>query len=329
MEYQEKSSQLIQEFLQYHEHIRGHSPQTLAEYHQDLRHFFRYIKELKQVVPQGASLDTASIDDVDIDLVSAVTLADVYHYLSHLDISRSRQSKDSKAKGYAPATKARKIATIRSFYKYLTSKAKLLTENPVQNLESPRQRKQLPKHLDLKESKALLHGVTGENKERDYAILSLFLNCGLRISELVALNVEDVQGTQLHIQGKGKKERTLYLNQACQKAVTDWLSLRSTLEGMGQQALFLTRRHSRITTDGVHYMVKKRLGQAGLDASQYSSHSLRHTAATLLLEHGVDVSTLQELLGHEHLNTTQIYTHVEEDALRSVAKVNLLGKGRR
>ena len=163
------------------------------------------------------------------------------------------------------------------------------------------------------------------NKERDYCILTLFLNCGLRISELVGLNLTDVRGEQLRVLGKGNKERMLYLNDACQGAIEDWLAVRSHLAAADKNALFLTRKHTRMTTDAVHYMVKQRLKKAGLDSSQYSSHKLRHTAATLMLQNGVDVRTLQELLGHEHLNTTQIYTHVDRDDLRLAARANPLG----
>ena len=171
-----------------------------------------------------------------------------------------------------------------------------------------------------------MESVDGANRERDYCILTLFLNCGLRISELVGLNLNDVRGDQLRVLGKGNKERIVFLNDACQQAVADWLAVRGAQAAIDKNALFITRRHTRMTTDAVHYMVKKRLLAAGLDPSLYSSHKLRHTAATLMLQNGVDVRTLQEVLGHEHLNTTQIYTHVDNEDLRVAAKANPLGK---
>ena len=177
----------------------------------------------------------------------------------------------------------------------------------------------------MDESIQLLDHIDGVNAERDFCIITLFLNCGLRISELVGLNLSDVQGDRLRVLGKGNKERIVYLNMACQSALRDWLSVRSQAGSSDPHALFITRKHSRITTAGVHYMLKKRLTAAGLDSSKYSAHKLRHTAATLMLQNGVDVRTLQEVLGHEHLNTTQIYTHVDSDSLRTAAQANPLG----
>ena len=195
----------------------------------------------------------------------------------------------------------------------------------MQDLDAPRQKKALPRYLDLEESIRLLESVDEPNRVRDYCILTLFLNCGLRISELVGLNLTDVRDDQLRVLGKGNKERIIFLNDACRQAIDAWRDERSRLAAADKNALFLTRKHTRMTTDAVHYMVKQRLKKAGLDASLYSSHKLRHTAATLMLQNGVDVRTLQEVLGHEHLNTTQIYTHVDNDDLRIAARANPLG----
>ena len=177
----------------------------------------------------------------------------------------------------------------------------------MQDLDSPRLRKSLPRYLNLDESIELLDSVAGKNSSRDYCILTLFLNCGLRISELVGLNVTDVRGDQLRVLGKGNKERMLYLNEACQQALQDWITERSMLTLVDQKALFVTlQNRRRISRAAVHKLVKKHLLAAGLDSSQYSAHKLRHTAATLMLQNGVDVRTLQEVLGHDNLNTTQI-----------------------
>lgn len=316
LDYRIEAPALIRDFLTYHETIQGHSKKTVDEYFLDLRTFFRFMKLEKGLVPRTAEFEEIPIGDVDIALAGSVTLTDVYSFMNYLSRDRSLG---------APA-RARKIATIRSFYKYLTNKAKLLTENPVQDLDSPRTKKTLPRYLDLDQSLALLSGVDGANQERDYCILTLFLNCGLRISELVGLNLTDVRGDQLRVLGKGNKERILFLNDACQRAVEDWLAVRSRTAAADKNALFITRKHTRMTTDAVHYMVKQRLKKAGIDSSLYSSHKLRHTAATLMLQNGVDVRTLQEVLGHEHLNTTQIYTHVDNENLRLAAKANPLGR---
>ena len=246
-----------------------------------------------------------------------VTLTDIYSYMNYL----------SRDRGLNNASRARKVATIRSFYKYLTNKAKLLNTNPVQDLDSPRLKKSLPKYLNLDESLELLDSVDGKNSTRDYCILTLFLNCGLRISELVGLNKTDVRGDQLRVLGKGNKERMLFLNDACQRALADWLTERDAMTLVDQNALFVTlQNRRRISTAAVHKLVKKHLAAAGLDSTQYSSHKLRHTAATLMLQNGVDVRTLQEVLGHDHLNTTQIYTHVDNEDLRTAARANPLGR---
>ena len=317
MDYRLEAPQLIRDFLVYHETIQGHSRHTVDEYFLDLRNFFRFLKRDRGLVASNTPLDTVTIHDVDIKLAGSVTITDVYSYMQYL----------SRDRGLNAASRARKVATIRSFYKYLTNKAKLLEQNPVQDLDSPRQKKSLPRYLDLDESISLLESVDGKNSSRDLCILTLFLNCGLRISELVGLNKTDVRGEQLRVLGKGNKERILYLNPACQKALADWMAERDTLTLVDQNALFVTlQNRRRISKAAVHKLVKKHLLAAGLDATQYSSHKLRHTAATLMLQNGVDVRTLQEVLGHDHLNTTQIYTHVDSEDLRTAARANPLGQ---
>ena len=320
MDYRTDAPPLLRDFLVYHETIQGHSHQTVDEYFLDLRSFFRFLKQDKRLVPADTPFDSISIDDVDLALVRDVTLTDIYAYMDYLARSRGLNS----------ASRARKVAAIRSFYKYLTAKAKVLPVNPVQDLDSPRLKKSLPKYLDLEESEALLDSVDGKNASRDYCILTLFLNCGLRISELVGLNKTDVRGDQLRVLGKGNKERILYLNDACQKALSDWLKDRDALTLVDQNALFVTlQNRRRISKAAVHKLVKKYLSAAGLDSTQYSAHKLRHTAATLMLQNGVDVRTLQEVLGHDHLNTTQIYTHISSDDLRIAANANPLGRVRK
>ena len=315
MDYRTEAPPILRDFLVYHETIQGHSRRTVDEYYLDLRNFFRFLKQSKGLAAKDVPLNGISIDDVDLALVKDISLTDIYSYMSYL----------SRERGLNNTSRARKVATIRSFYKYLTNKAKLLDVNPVQDLDPPRQKTTLPKYLNLEESLDLLDSVDGKNSSRDYCILTLFLNCGLRISELVSLNKTDVRDDQLRVLGKGNKERMLYLNDACQKALSDWLTERDALTLADQNALFVTlQNRRRISKAAVHKLVKKHLTAAGLDSTQYSSHKLRHTAATLMLQNGVDVRTLQEVLGHDHLNTTQIYTHVDNDNLRAAAKANPL-----
>lgn len=327
VDYRIEAPPVLRDFLAYHETIQGHSRKTVDEYFLDLRTFFRYIKIEKGRVPRSTPLDEISIDDVDLALIKSVTLTDIYAFLSFLSRDRKKIANDPNSRyGLEVSSRARKVATIRSFYKYLVSKAKLLEESPIQELDSPKIRQTLPRYLTLDESIQLLESIDGENAERDFCVITLFLNCGLRISELVGLNLTDIRGDRMRVLGKGNKERTVYLNAACQNAIDDWLAVRSQSGAADPQALFITRKHTRITTAGVHYMLKQRFTAAGLDSSKYSAHKLRHTAATLMLQNGVDVRTLQEVLGHEHLNTTQIYTHVDSEALQKAAQSNPLGQ---
>ena len=323
--YRTEAPEILRDFLAYHETIKAHSPRTVDEYYLDLRNFFRYLKRVRDPSLQDKELDEISIQDVDLDFVKKVTLTDIYDYMTYLSRDRVRNSNSRDAEyGLNAASRARKIATIRSFYHYLTNKVHLIDQNPVKDIDSPKLKKSLPKYLTLDESVQLLESVDGKNQERDYCILTLFLNCGLRISELVGLNLNDIQDDALRILGKGNKVRIVYLNEACKQALDQYLAVRRPITGRDKNALFLSTRNERISRSGVHALVKKHLAEAGLDASQYSSHKLRHTAATLMLQNGVDVKAVQEVLGHDHLNTTEIYTHIDNDALRVAAKANPL-----
>ncbi|HHU05648.1 MAG TPA: tyrosine recombinase XerC [Clostridiales bacterium] len=326
MDYRSEAPEIIKGFLIYHETIKGHSRRTVEEYYLDLRTFFRFIKLEKGLVPRTAELNDISISDVDLDLVKSVTLSDVYSFLSYLSRDRVRNYRENEPEyGLNARSRARKIAAIRSFYKYLTVKAQLLDKNPVQHLDSPKTVKSLPQYLTLEECKTLLSSVDGENRERDYCILTIFLNCGLRISEVVGLNLSDISEDHIRVRGKGNKERIVYLNEACAAAINDYLALRKNIAAIDKNALFLSNRRKRISRQTVHHLVKNHIAAAGLDTNLYSSHKLRHTAATLMLKSGVDIRTLQEVLGHEHLNTTEIYTHIDNTELRIAASANPLG----
>ncbi|NCC67373.1 MAG: tyrosine recombinase XerC [Clostridia bacterium] len=325
MDYRSECPPVLRDFLAYHETIKGHSPKTVDEYFLDLRNFFRFIKIERGIVARNTQFDQISIKDIDVNFVSAVTLQEVYDYLSFLSRDRVvNQHSRYKEYGLSATTRARKIACIRSFYKYMTVKAKLLAENPVADLDSPKAPKTLPRYLSLDESRRLLNAIDGKYRERDYCIICIFLNCGLRISEIVGLNLRDYNGESLRVLGKGNKQRIVYVNKATAEAIDNWLQIRKNLTPEYEQALFVSNRRTRISRDMVHSMVKTNLLRAGLDPTQYSSHKLRHTAATLMLHNGVDVRTLQEVLGHEHLNTTQIYTHVDNAELRIAADANPL-----
>lgn len=324
-DYRTEAPPILRDFLAYHETVKAHSKRTVDEYFLDLRNFFRYLKQVRDASLSGLALDEIDIMDVDLDFVAGVTLTDIYGYMTYLSRDRiQHQNSQVSEYGLNTASRARKLATIRSFYNYLANKVHLIRENPVKDIDSPKLKKTLPKYLTFDQSVELLDSVDGKNQERDYCILTLFLNCGLRISELVGLNLRDIQGDAIRVLGKGNKVRILYLNDACQDALKRYLAVRRPIAGRDENALFLSSQNKRISRSMVHAMVKKRLSAAGIDEHEYSSHKLRHTAATLMLQNGVDVRAVQEVLGHDHLNTTQIYTHIDNDSLRVAAKANPL-----
>ena len=318
---------LLRDFLNYHETIKGQSPRTISEYYLDLRMFLRFIKLMRQEMPIHTRLDEIDIRDVDLTFVSQITTSDVFDFLSYLANDRTANPDASVPDyGIAPAARARKLSAIKSFYKYLTVRTKQLSENPVADLEYPKLRMSLPKYLTLEQSAALLQAVSGQNQKRDYAILQLFLNCGIRRSELVGLNLTDVYEDRIRVVGKGNKERFVYFGTSCRKAIDAYLMERSEQVLSDNRALFGSRDGNRISTSAVHRLVKKALLAAGLDETQFSAHKLRHTAATMMLSGGVDIKTVQEVLGHENLNTTQIYTHIESTELKIAAEANPLSK---
>jgi len=319
--------QILRDFLIYHETIKGQSKLTVSEYYLDLRMFLRFVKLMRNDMPINTRLDDIPIKDINIDFIARITTTDVFDFLSYLANDRTANP-DSASPDYGitPTARARKLSALKSFFKYLTVRTKLLTENPVADLEYPKLRKSLPKYLTLEQSAALLQAVSGPNEKRDYAILMLFLNCGIRRSELVGLNISDVYEDRIRVVGKGNKERFVYFGIPCRKAIDAYLLERNKKILTDNKALFGSRNGNRISTDAVHRLVKKALLQAGLDATQFSVHKLRHTAATMMLSGGVDVKTVQEVLGHENLNTTQIYTHIENTELKIASQANPLSQ---
>ncbi|MBQ3554274.1 MAG: tyrosine recombinase XerC [Clostridia bacterium] len=307
----------VRDFITYTEAIKGKSKNTTKEYFFDIRSFLRFMKVHRGLATYD-ELENLSINDLSIDFIREITLHDLYEYLAYT--SRERMNNAN--------SRARKVASIRSFFKYLSTKAKLLESNPASELDSPKIPKSLPKYLSLNESKQLLENIDGANKIRDYAIITLFLNCGMRLSELAGINLRDVKGDTLTVVGKGNKERTIYLNQACLDAIDDYVKNARPREGIkapDQHALFISRNLRRISVKTIQHIVKMHLKAAGLDETKYSVHKLRHTAATLMYKHGhVDVRILQEILGHTNLSTTQIYTHLDDEQLRNAAKSNPL-----
>lgn len=311
----------LRSFLIYLRTIKGKSEKTIFEYFLDIQMLLRFLKKLNGLVDDSISFNEIIIDDIPLQIIEKTTLEDLYLFMNYLQNTRKNSNR----------TRARKTASIRSFYKYLTVTAKLFDNNPAKHLELPKVKKnEQPKYLSLDQSKKLLTEVDGNNKKRDYAILTLFLNCGMRLSELVGIEISDIKDTEinepkLRVVGKGNKERTIYLNKACSEAVFDYLYNERPISN--SPALFLNNRKKPMSNQTVHLMVKKYLAKAGIDIKVYSTHKLRHTAATLMYQYGdVDIRALQEILGHENLSTTEIYTHVDDERLRKAANKNPLAE---
>lgn len=317
-EYLAQCPPVLKEYLGYIQTIRGRSENTVNEYFIDIRTFFRFMKQSRGLVPPTLPEDEISIADIDIPFLASVTLNDVYEYMNYLRGERENTNK----------TRARKTSSLRMFFKYLTDYTHALETNPIRNLDTPKQKKSLPRYLTLEQATELLRSVSGEYAERDYCMLVLFLNCGLRRAELVGINLEDISHTDhtLRVRGKGNKERMLYLNEACQAAIEQYLKVRPVDGVKDKRALFLSRLKSRISLQGVHYIVKNYLKQVD-GAETMTTHKLRHTAATLMYQQGnVDLRVLQNILGHESLGTTEIYTHLSNEQLERAAESNPLSK---
>ncbi|MBR3249077.1 MAG: tyrosine recombinase XerC [Clostridia bacterium] len=314
----------LNSFLDYSITILNKSPNSVKEYNYDIAMFLKYIM-IRFKLTKETDYSSIDISKFNVSTLKKISLDDIHAFVSHLAV-------DNKSKA---TTRARKVSTIRIFFKYLSEKEKVLKINPAQNLETPKLDKRIPKYLSLDDSRKLLNIAADENnrnKERDFAIITLFLNCGLRLSELVGINIKDIDFGEykLNVIGKGNKERTIYLNKACINAINDYLAVRPR-EGVkvdskhSEKALFLSEQRKRISNRTVQYIVDKELAKAGLDTTKYSVHKLRHTAATLMYQYGnVDIRALQELLGHESISTTEIYTHVNNEQVRNAVESNPL-----
>jgi len=310
----------LRDFLFYMLTIRGRSARTVDAYYIDLRTFFRYILSTNDSQFYDIPFEEIDISLVTLDIVGSITLSNVYEFLNYAADDRRNNS----------STRARKVSSIRSFYKYLTTTVSLLEDNPVKHLEMPGVGKALPKYLTLEESLELLANISTKYPERDYCIITLLINCGMRLSELVTISLDDIRDNTVRLIGKGNKERIVYLNDACLFAIEQYLPVRvsgSIKKSIDIEALFLSRAGKRLTPRRVEQIVEECLRSAGLSGKGYSPHKLRHTAATLMYQHGnVDIRVLKELLGHKNLSTTEIYTHVSSTQLEQAADSSPLSR---
>ncbi len=313
---------ILMEFLEYHSTVRGHSDKTITGYYLDLKILFRFLKRRRHLVDLKTPFNEIDITDVDLDFIKAIRIEELYRYQSF-----SPEMIDT-PNALSAASRCRRTSSVKSFFNYLTTKRHLLDHNVCQELDMPKRQASLPRYLEETECERLLAACDGPYGLRDYCILMLFMSCGLRVSELVSLNVTDLYEDHVRVLGKGNKERIVYFAEGCREAIDDYLAVRDpeNIIPEDRQALFISRDHRRISVRGVQKMVDKKLKMAGLDASRYSPHKLRHTAATLMLKNGVDTRALQEVLGHSNLNTTQIYTHLDNAALHEAAMANPIGK---
>ena len=322
-------STVVQEYAAYKSSIQGCSPKTVQEYLFDLRTFFRYLlARERDIDPLSDAFCQIDVSRVGLEMLEKLRAEDIYDFLLYANQQRGNQW----------SARSRKLSAIRSLYKYLVNKRHYLKYNPTVDIDTPKPKKALPKVLSLSESLALLEAVENDKESksrvRDYTILTLFLNCGMRLSELVGINLSDIDsGLQsMRVTGKGSKERIIYLNDACQTALREYIAERRSIKyaHVHDKALFLSRFDQRISVKTVQAMVYKYLRIAGLESKHYSVHKLRHTAATLMYQSGnVDVRVLKEILGHEQLNTTQIYTHISNADMEKAMTQNPLASRKR
>ncbi|MBQ8545751.1 MAG: tyrosine recombinase XerC [Clostridia bacterium] len=315
---------LVRDFASYKLTIQGCSQKTVDEYLSDLKLFFRYVYAKRHKIKFSSDEFTAiDISGLNIEFITSVSTEEIYDFFIYVSTER----------GNSVAARSRKLSAIKAFYKFVCQKRRLMDKNPAIDMEAPKKKQSLPKHLSMDESISLLEAIENDKnsktKERDYAIITLFLNCGMRLSELVGINLNDIdrEFCSLRVIGKGNKERIVYLNDACRDALYRYLEIRrgEKYKAINTNALFISKQYKRISNKTVQWLVYKYLSLAGLGYKHYSTHKLRHTAATLMYQTGkVDVRVLKEILGHEQLNTTQIYTHVSNQGMQDAVDNNPL-----
>ena len=316
------ASQDIVEYVRYLEVIAGKSPHTAFNYYCDLRNFSRFMKRRRALVPEDAEIKEIDPKGLDTTFWASVTKEDIYEYLYFLN----------RECGNKKSSTARRLASLHGFYDYLVNQVNKITQDPTAAIRPPKQDKVLPKYLTAEQSMDLLESTQTQSDfpERDYCMTVLFLNCGMRLAELVGMDLDDIdlEQRQIRLFGKGHKERMVYLNDACIEALQLYLNKRNTMEGLSpkERAVFITRRRKeRISNRRVEQLITGAMKAAGLKG--FSTHKLRHTAATLMYQTGnVDILTLKQLLGHSSVGTTQIYTHLQEFQVRAAIEENPLGK---
>lgn len=286
-------NRLLNNFLLYLKSTKGRSQNTINSYEQDIIQLLKYLQQTKS--------GDNSIDNLDADFFNTIQYQDLEFFINYLTEKNS-----------AASTRARNISAMREFFKYLKNKIKVIDNNPALELETPKLPKTNPRYLTLQESKDMLKAVDGRNKERDFAIVTLLLNLGLRVSELVNIDITDIKDDRVRVIRKGNEEKYLPLNKACSYAINQYLKVRPEIY---EEALFLSEQGNRMDTNTVRYLTEK--------YGNINPHGCRHSCFSNLLRTGkVNIRQIQELANHKSINTTSIYTHITEDEIKSAVEAN-------
>ena len=310
--------EFLNEYLVHLRLVQLLSERSIQGYYEDIRMFLRYVHQDRNDI--DCDIEDIDISDFPLEKLRDITVTDIYNFIFYVSDERHNSDK----------ARYRKISSLRSFFKYLEKVAHVIDKDPTRDLDVPVPKKSLPKFLSLSESMRLLAASDSSDSKRDYCIITLFLNCGVRLSELVGMNIKDIDFTEnrMKVLGKGSKERMVYLNDACIDALNKYLEIRTAdPKAQLEPALFISNQRKRISKRRVQQIVENTLTAAGLDGKGITTHKLRHTAATLMYQYGdADVLTLKELLGHANVATTEIYTHLSNESVRNAVESNPLAK---
>ena len=310
-EYLEDCPYYLNDFLTYMKVVKDRGERTVEAYYIDIRTFLRYLN-IKHKKAVNEDFSEITIEDTPLEWVENFSLNDAYVYLGYLSQQRNN----------SVTTRARKCSALKQFYSYLHKKAALIKNDPMVDLELPRIKQSLPKYLTTDQSIQLLKNVDSKHKQRDFCMLVLFLTCGMRLSELVGLDMNDYskENRTLRLFGKGRKERIVYLNDVCIDALEDYIN--NYRPKVDEKAIFLSANKTRINKRRVQQIVEEQLKLAGLSNLGITTHKLRHSAATMMYKNGVDTLVLKEVLFHKSTATTEIYTHISNSELQKAAEAS-------
>lgn len=312
----ESNPEFLNNYLVHLKVIRMLSERTIQEYYFDIHLFLKYIH--KNNIDSENDVDDINIRNMTTDELKKISVKDIYNFIFYVSDERNNKKR----------SRSRKISSLRSFFKYITKVEHITEYDPTRDIDMPSPKMALPKFLSLNESMCLLEAADNGDSRRDYCIITLLLNCGMRLSELIGINVQDIDffENRIRILGKGNKERIIYLNKACIDALESYLEIRNqNPKAVNEPALFISNRNNRISKRRVQQIVENTIKNAELDGKGFTTHKLRHTAATLMYQYGgADILTLKELLGHSSISTTEIYTHLDSEQVRSAVEENPL-----